>query len=313
MTHMTFAPGTLRQRLRERSEQASVCGALQHLASESEYIEDHGVRFHVRVLANLARKEAARREQDREQISTGVLTDPFLPPEPELVVAGLSPTHVCILNKFNVVAHHLLIVTRDFEPQQTLLSLEDFEALRTCLAELDGLGFYNAGRLAGASQEHKHLQMVPLPLGVGDDGEAIPIEPLLSNVPPGATPTSATALPFCNLLVRIDAFHDAAATTLVHNMHERYLALVDAAGLAHGILHDRHTTTAPYNLLVTRRWMLLIPRSEESMHGIGVNALGFAGAMLARDRRELARLRRLGPMNVLRGVSLPPCRPRGAR
>ena len=43
----------------------------------------------------------------------------------------------------------------------------DFDALARGLAAIDGLAFYNGGTVAGASQPHKHLQLVPVPLGVG--------------------------------------------------------------------------------------------------------------------------------------------------
>ena len=40
----------------------------------------------------------------------------------------LSPTHTLLLNKFNVVAHHVLVVTRQFESQQDPLNVQDMEA-----------------------------------------------------------------------------------------------------------------------------------------------------------------------------------------
>ena len=47
------------------------------------------------------------------------------------------------------------------------------------MAELNGLGFYNAGRAAGASQPHKHLQLVGLPLAPGVAG--LPVDALLAS------------------------------------------------------------------------------------------------------------------------------------
>ena len=41
--------------------------------------------------------------------------NPFLPYDPALLVAPISPTHVALLNRFNVVDDHFLIVTRSFE------------------------------------------------------------------------------------------------------------------------------------------------------------------------------------------------------
>ena len=46
-----------------------------------------------------------------------------------MFVADVSDTHLCLLNKFNVIEHHLLIVTRKFEHQETLLTVRDFQAV----------------------------------------------------------------------------------------------------------------------------------------------------------------------------------------
>ena len=75
--------------------------------------------------------------------------------------AALGAAHVVVLNKFPVIDRHLLLVTRQFEDQHTPLSHADFDALAAVIAVHGGLGFYNGGRTAGASQAHKHLQWVP--------------------------------------------------------------------------------------------------------------------------------------------------------
>ena len=54
--------------------------------------------------------------------------DPFDPYEEALWVDHLSPSHTLLLNKFNVVAYHVLVVTRKFEPQTEPLNLQDLEA-----------------------------------------------------------------------------------------------------------------------------------------------------------------------------------------
>lgn len=43
-------------------------------------------------------------------------------------VTDLSETHKLLLNKFNVVPHHLLVVTRDFQSQQDPLNESDLAA-----------------------------------------------------------------------------------------------------------------------------------------------------------------------------------------
>ncbi len=42
---------------------------------------------------------------------------------------------------------------------------------------------------------------------------------------------------------------------------------------------------APYNLLMTRDWMLVVPRSSGATGPIEVNALGFAGTLVGARRR----------------------------
>jgi len=158
-------------RVRAATAHALHRGALQRIPTACEVVEERGVGFLVHVSTQMERKERAADLAERSA------HNPFLPYDPDLFVADLSPTHLCLLNRFPVVEPHLLVVTRAFEEQEDPLGREDFEALALCLREIDGLGFYNAGATAGASQRHKHLQLVPLPLGPGRD--RVPSERLL--------------------------------------------------------------------------------------------------------------------------------------
>jgi ATP adenylyltransferase len=190
--------------------------------------------------------------------------DPLGDYEPPLHVADVGSEHYVLLNKYPVVANHLLLVTRRFAPQEELLDARDFAALATLIAALGGLGFYNAGRIAGASQARKHLQLAPL---------AVPLEPLITG----------GALPFRHAFARLPGL-DA--------MQRVYCELI------------AHRPAAQYNLLVTRDWMLVVPRRQERYETISVNALGFAGSLYVRNKAELEVVRRVGPMNVLRAVTL---------
>ncbi len=136
-----FAPGTLLERIRSTSAAALSTKALEPIETSSDYLEDRGIRFLVRVVSSLRRKPPHNANRN-----------PFLPYERALYVADASATHACILNKYKVVDLHLLIVTREFEHQESALTLGDFQALWRCLGEYDSLGFLNAGNLSGASQ-----------------------------------------------------------------------------------------------------------------------------------------------------------------
>jgi ATP adenylyltransferase len=190
--------------------------------------------------------------------------DPLGDYEPALFVADVGAAHYALLNKYPVVPDHLLLVTRRFAPQEELLDADDFAALGALMEELDWLAFYNAGRDAGASQARKHLQLAPA---------AVPLEPFITG----------GALPFR---------HAYATLPSLDAMHRVYRELIAP------------WPALPYNLLATRRWMLVVPRREERYETISVNALGFAGSLYVRNSAELEVVRRAGPMNLLRAVTL---------
>ncbi|QKQ73505.1 phosphorylase [Nostoc sp. TCL240-02] len=287
--------GTLWTSVKERTEHALQCGALLSIPTEFEFIEQDGVRFLVRILSNLNRKKAAKEKQEKQSAVSGQEFNPFLPYEEDLFVADISDTHVCILNKYNVVDRHLLIITRAFEEQESLLTLEDFAAMWACLDDFDGLAFYNSGKSAGASQRHKHLQLVPLPLV--PLGPQIPIEPLLRAGQFQDSKATLAKLPFVNAFAPLNPHWMRSPFTAAQATLEVYRSLLGAVGL------DARQLGA-YNLLATREWMLIVPRSQEHFQSISVNSLGFAGTLLVRNAAEMEILKAQGPMTILKNVAI---------
>jgi sulfate adenylyltransferase (ADP) / ATP adenylyltransferase len=264
------------QAILSQTETALACGALRSFETRQSVIEDGGMRFILQHAANLARKEQASKLAEKSAAdTTAAWRDPFSPCEAALRVGDIGERHFLLLNKFNVLAHHLLIVTTQFEPQESLLNEDDFAALFACLNEFDGLGFYNGGTVAGSSQPHKHLQIVPL----APDGHSLPIDSLIEAARADGV-FSVPQLPFAH-----------AATWLGnHNAQDRYSSLLDAISVKE---------SAPYNLLVTRRWMFAVPRALSHIEGVAVNALGFAGSLFVRDDAQRAVVESLGPMKLL--------------
>lgn len=294
MAIKTLEKGTLWKTLVRTSEQALRSGSLRSFPTVHDFIEEKGVRFFVRVLASLREKSAARTKQE---------VDPFLPPEKELTIADVTDTHIAVLNKFNVVDHHLLIVTRHFEDQDSLLTLLDFEALWLCMAEYNGLGFYNGGREAGASQQHKHLQMVPLPLAPA--GPPVPIAPLLPGQDPIAAPGTIPAFPFLHSYVRLRPDIVYAPREAAIETFELYIAMLKSVGMGTPGASVLPRQSHPYCLLITREWMLLIPRSREHFEDISLNSLAYAGSFFVWNKEQSERLKYFGPINALMSVSIP--------
>lgn len=300
MRSPAWQPGALWPLIVHRTQYALERGALHPIDTITTVLDDAGVRFLVRQVSSLRRKAQAQVQTPPEH------ANPFLPYDPDLFVADISPTHFALLNKFNVIDHHLLIVTRAFEHQETLLTLADFDAWCRCLGEFDSLGFYNGGAEAGASQPHKHMQVVPLPLASTDSPmrtEPLPIEPLLAAAPSGPQVCRLPGLPFEHAFARLEP-QDAPSRAIA--ALSCYRGLLDALGMDSGDGSATMRQAAPYNLLMTTRWMLLVARSAHSVENIAVNALGFAGSLFVRDATQLDTIRRLGPMTILRRAARAP-------
>lgn len=269
-------------------ERARAAGALAPIDTRLETVTAQGLAYVVRVLSNVRRKQ---------QAAQAAPADPFAPPyDPALWVGDLPPAHVALLNKFPVLDRHLLAVTREYEPQTNLLTAVDCEATLWLLHDWDGLAFYNGGPGAGASQPHKHLQMVDLPLAPG--ASELPVTRVFAADQDGDAVGSSPALPFPHARVHMPEAalrRPAEGADLVRSL---YLELLEAVGL--GAAGPEQA--GPYNLLATREWLWVVPRRQSRHQGIEVNALGFAGALLVPDEAHLTTLKAIGPAECLRAV-----------
>lgn len=282
--------------LLERSDRvaqdALACGALQPIRTLQTTLRDGDIEFSVRWVSSLALKDQARIDT---VIRRAPDFNPFLPPEPALTVAALGETHLLVLNKFPVIERHLLIVTRDWESQRATLTAADFSALAALIGAHHGLGFYNGGREAGASQAHKHLQWVPQDPSHDPGLHPLFLEHEDRTAAQAALPWRHVSVPLPDDLWQ----HDGTAGT-------RLLAAFTRAWQALGLQADAlPPTLPPYNLLVTRRCLLLVPRRCEKWQDVSVNALGFAGSLFVRSRAQIERLRMTGPLTVLAAVAQP--------
>ena len=291
-------PNTLWNKTVAVTAAAKETGALQPIETEHQFIEQNGINFLVRNVANVIRKEKAKQQQKKKEQATGKYFDPFLPYEPDLFVSDITPTHLCLLNKFNVVDNHLLLVTRDFEEQTNLLNLDDFIALCACMQQVDGLAFFNGGTAAGASQRHKHLQLVPLPFV--PNTARLPINPAIDQVNWVDSLGTIPGFTFSHAIAKLDSkmFQDpvSAASTML-NCYQTLLSKV-------GLQCEPNAIEQPgcYNFLATRNWMLIIPRQQESYQSISINSLGFAGSLFVKKISDLELLQTVSPIGLLSEV-----------
>lgn len=225
--------------------------------------------------------------------------NPFLPYDKRGFIKELNVEdelednhHVLLFNKFSIVPNHLLVITKVYESQDTLVRESTFKAIFGVMQELaepgvEWLCFFNCGKDSGASQHHKHLQLLPMV------NTEIPVEAIL--------PT--------DLKVGKAGWIPAYQRSFEHE----FVWLGDDLSGEH--LKMRYDTIMKnlkfppaYNLLFTRRWMLVVPRrAPVCTDGLSFNSLAYAGLFTVKSEEELVQFkaRKGGPIAALRELAYP--------
>jgi ATP adenylyltransferase len=236
--------------------------------------------------------------------------------ETETTAPPLSTRYNLVLNKFAIVPEHFILSTAEFAPQTHVLEQDDLAATYACIRAYSAqdafsssssssseercgelFAFFNSGPHSGASQPHRHIQLLPvermragLPQDAAADAAADNDDgsPLTWTVLADAL-TSADAPPPD---LAFETFHApiCPATTTPAQLHSTYLALLHAATIAvahfHGVRprdeHDDghcaavaaepepHPLPRPgeearisYNLALTSRSLVVCPRLSD--------------------------------------------------
>lgn len=270
----------------ERSRVAIRQGALQPLNTHCEAAGSTGDdNFELRRLTARLPKHLR---------TSGPKENPFLPWDQRLEVSAIGDDHALILNKYPVQLGHMLLVTRQWASQTDWLEAGDFSALASVDEVTSGLWFFNSGPDAGASQPHRHLQLLPRRAEAVICPRESWFERRLQGLKPGQgeppTPVEQAS--------RVRRRHQGVEQDT--HLLELYRSLAEELDIGNPD-HDSKPA-GPYNLLLTPGWMAMIRRASDGSHGFSVNALGFAGYLLATDDSDLQWLSREGPERLLASV-----------
>ncbi|KAJ2849053.1 bifunctional AP-4-A phosphorylase/ADP sulfurylase [Coemansia brasiliensis] len=271
-------------KVRQCYTRAVAQGALLFTESSISKHREHGEVFEVRFVPALAKKPSNRPKGS---------ANPFLPYDERLHVAKLGSTHHLLLNKYCVVPHHLLITTAEFRQQGEPLTEADFSAVLNTINNLTSrnIVFYNSGDNSGASQPHKHLQVLPMP-------EYMDVPPSIGiwlqyDSPSGQVHTS-DQLPFAHYGIVLD-----------QDQQQDPVRLAVAYKMVYDKLTAAYGTKISYNMIMTKTVMMLFPRQHSSWNGIAINSLGFAGLVLTKTKEEQELLDRYGILHILTCVGYP--------
>jgi ATP adenylyltransferase len=271
------------QRALQLSSHAQASGALVPLATEVLVAPQHEP-FVLRRLLSTTPKHLRR---------GGPKPNPFLPWERPLEVEQLDSGHVVLLNKYPVQAGHLLLISATWQPQSGWLSADDWRGVAHLAGDTGGLWFFNSCAASGASQPHRHLQLLPRRAGEASTPLAKEIERQLAMLD--------TPWPWA---YRLSRRADPLGAT---DLPALYLEHAEQLGLGHP--HYDPQPRHPYNLLFDDDWLLTVRRTQEHCAGFSLNALAFAGYLLATESSDIELLEREGPWSLLRAVAAAPIAP----
>ena len=267
-----------------RSESALAASALVPLPTSVHALTHlDGVDFELRHLTGATPKHLR---------AAGPRPNPFRPWDQRLAVRSVGDHHTLILNKFPVQIGHMLLITSEWAPQSGWLTELDWQALAAVDEDTTGLWFFNSGPDAGASQPHRHLQLLPRRVG----------QPVC---PRDRWYRMRSSVPFNR---GGDVLEQSCAVLAIdppvftgEGLSAMYRTLCTSLGL--GSPDHMERPRHPYNILLCRNWMAMVRRSRDGVHGFSVNALGFAGYLLSTEHSDRDWLAQVGPKELLRQVA----------
>ncbi|KAK2040853.1 ATP adenylyltransferase [Colletotrichum somersetense] len=286
------APANLPELVRTAFSKARSNGDLTYYATQVTVLHANSIPFQLRFSPALANKPTAPRPKSDEPRKH---FDPFESPEkgPLFIVDLPDSAHNLVLNKFAVVPEHFILATKEFKQQTHLLEPRDLAATYACIdaymqygharegrdAEL--YAFFNSGPHSGASQPHRHIQLLPVARMRDGLSEDSPWDVLAKHL----DSSDASGVPFSTFA---DKIHRDMTPEELHSIYLSLFSSAVEAVKAHvGTLDDPRDGDAPisYNLAMTSDRLVVLPRLAEgaTIHrgGTPVGELCLNGTVLA--------------------------------
>ena len=224
-------------------------------------------------------------------IEYGPKRNPFIPWDIRLEIQPINDKHTLILNKYPVQLGHMLLITNNWKPQNGWLNKDDFEAITNVDNDTTGLWFFNSSKEAGASQPHRHFQLLPRHCNESVCPRYKWFCSLLNN----KNDNSSDIAHCISIKPRIRKTESNS-----NDLYNSYKSMVREMKL--GEIDIINKPLKPYNLLITSEWIALITRETDKSNGFSINALGFAGYFLGTKSSNVNTLIKFGPEEILKDV-----------
>ncbi|KAK8132985.1 HIT-like domain-containing protein [Apiospora kogelbergensis] len=336
------APANLPSLVKAAFEKARAAGDLTYYPTQVAILKPRpGLTFQLRFSRALASKPkpSPSNDDDKEKKQQKKPFNPFENPLPSMTIAQLPPSHVLVLNKFAIVPEHFILATSAVKPQTHVLEADDVAAAYACIqayheaaAGADDHGdrelfaFFNSGPHSGASQPHRHIQLLPVAqmragLDAADRGSdwGVLVDALSARRPVagGGGYKVADGMPFAVLTERIEpegatAAELHAAYVRLYREAVRMLCPPDKESGEDDEIPGEGEARISYNLAMTQTTMALCPRvaegatirgkSGEEVGSVALNGTVLAGTALVKNEAEWDALRE-NPANLLEVLS----------
>lgn len=240
-----------------------------------------------------------------------------------------------MLNKYPVIARHSILSTIGFKKQTDFLDSQDLEVTYSCLQAWEAestesspsrlFAFFNSGEHSGASQPHRHLQLLPVedmvdPGSLKSDWEPL-IDLMTEPLPDHWGLLNNPSLPFRHYAMKIPA--NPATGVLQRIYHRLYecatesvLSWNEGRSLEHTAVDgNKGQGSISYNLGMTTHAMAICPRRSETAviptsDGEGsaaVNGTVLGGTLMVKELSEWEALQQNQVVveNVLTEIGIP--------
>ncbi|KFA63149.1 hypothetical protein S40285_04775 [Stachybotrys chlorohalonatus IBT 40285] len=322
------APANLPLLVKQAFAKALADKELHHFPTQVTVLPADATPFQLRFSPSLANKPKGPAPDPTKPSKP---FDPFENPPPGLFVTDLGPFHFLVLNKFAVVPEHFILATREYKLQTHVLEEPDLEATLACIQAYEeaslsqdrdeaasaagGLyAFFNCGEHSGASQPHRHIQLLPVAkmregLDAGSAWEVL-ADRLHTNKAPFWTFSEKISLDISG--------KDLYATYLrLYRQACRAVATHQGASSATADAPSKGEARISYNLAMTKSTLVVCPRLAEGakimstegdiLGSLALNGTLLAGTALVKNELEWEALTGdpAGLLRVLKGIGIP--------
>ncbi|CAD8118914.1 unnamed protein product [Paramecium sonneborni] len=253
---------------------------------------EQGIEFHIKLVKSLAKKPVGHQQ------NINPLIEPY---QPGQLVMKLQNYNI-LLNKYPVNPYHVLLVPQQFIHQTEKFSKDYLSLAYDVLNAVEGFAFFNSHPEAGASLDHKHIQIVPK--------SAYQSANILNHVKEWC---SERTIKQTGKFIKLRYLKNIKHYILLFNqelldnkncdeilqqklIYETYEKLLNKCKV-NDIRDFKH------NLIITEEFMMIIARKQATFNGVSFNAVGFTGSLLVKNEQECERLQQTRIIEIMENLA----------